>query len=548
MNVSATHPTRLLGLILLGLIAGALSGCLTPEQAVAEVDAEAYDIVGMKTESLHGERRPFSIDPLQHRIMIQVVDPETGLVREGASLDLDLATLLEIAAINSRTFQTQKETLYRSALALMTEREDFRDSPFGTIGGAGTSSGGTESVAGDSQFGITNFIERGGSYALSLGLDFLRVVSSPTSESTSSFLNLAISLPFFRNAGRLVAYENLRQADRDVLYALRSFERFKQTYGVQVISTYLRVLAQQQRIAIAQNNYANLQRARADVEARFAEGDVSRVEVDQNKQAELSGEVGVINAKLNLEASLDNLKNLLGLPVDLKVSVRAEDLETLDALVAEDFTVEPMRALTVAFENRYDFRNIVDAVADAGRRVQIAENGLLPDFTLNLNAAPVSKNLKPLKYNYKDGTYSAAFDVDLALDRDLESISLRQALINLEVALRNQEDLRENIKVDVRAALRSLRQAKDNYRIAKEATALALQRVKDTRELQRAGRATTRDFLESQESLVREENNLLDRKVDYRIAFLELFRDTGALVVGAGGLNHEVSRELLVGE
>lgn len=532
---------------ILSLIAltAVLPACLTRDQAVAEVDAEAYDIVGDKQEELYGGRRKFSIDVGKHRIMATLVDPETGLVREGATLSLDLATVLEIAAINSRAFQDEKELLYEAALSLMSEREDFRNSPFGGFGGSGVSSGGTESIAGDTEFGVTNMIERGGSYALSLGLDFLRVVSSPTSENFTSFLNLSITLPFLRNAGREIAYENLIQADRNALYAMRNFERFKQTYGVAVVTQYLRVLAQSERIEIAQANYKNLQLARGDVEERFEVGRVSRVEVDQNKQAELSGEVGVVNTKLGFESSLDGLKDFLGLPVDLEVTIRKEDLEMLDTLVDEAFDVDGTHALKVAFESRLDFRNTVDAVADAGRRVHVAENGLLPDFTLNLNATPVSKNLKPLKYNYKDGTYSAAFDMDLALDRDLESISLRQSLINLEVALRNQEDAREGIKLDVRAALRGLRQARENHRIAKLAVELARKRVSDTRDLQREGRATTRDFLEAQESLVQFENDLVDRTVDYRVAFLELFRDTGAIVVSAEGLNHDVSRELL---
>ena len=549
--MTSSNFKRLRGLCILWLIlvTALLPACLTPEEAIAEVDLEAYEIVGDKQEALYGARRPFRIDPGQHRIMVTVVDPETGMVREGATLALDLATVLEVAAVNSRSFQDQKELLYQAALGLMREREDFHNSPFAGIG-ADVASGSTgETLGADTQFGVTKMIERGGSYALSLGLDFLRFVSSPTSTSNfSSLLNLNITLPFLRNAGREIAYENLVQADRNALYAMRNFERFKQTYGVSVVTQYLRVLAQSERIAIAEANYKNLQIARAEVEERFEVGRVSRVEVDQNKQAELSGEVGVVNAKLGFESSLDSLKDFLGLPVDLEVTIRKEDRQMLDALVAEAFDVEGKRAMSVAFESRLDFRNVVDGVADAGRRVHAAENGILPDFTLELNATPVSKTLNPLKYNYQDGTYSAAFDMDLALDRDLESISLRQAVINLDVALRNQEDAREGIKLDVRTALRSLLQARENHRIAKVAVELARKRVSDTRDLQREGRATTRDFLESQDALVRLENDLVDRTVDYRIAFLDLFRDTGALVVSAEGLNHEVSRKLLSGE
>ena len=548
MNSFTIKGFRPVSWLVLGSMCVAVSGCLSPEEAVAEVDAEAYDIVSVKQEDVYGEPRPFSVDPLKHRVMSTILDPATGLVKEGASLRLDLATVLEVAAVNSREFQAQKELLFQAALGLMTEREDFRASPFGTVGTGAASTRGSESIDADTQFGVTQMLETGGSYALSLGLDFLRVVSSPTSERFSSFLNLSISLPFLRNAGREIAYENLIQADRDALYALRNFERYKQTYGVAVLTQYLRTLAQSERIAIAEANYRNLQIARREVEARFTEGRVSRVEVDQNRQAELSGEVGVINAKLTYQASLDSLKDFLGLPVDLIITVRKEDLTLLDGLVEQKFDVGEGRALDVAFSNRLDFRNVVDSVADAGRRVVVAENGLLPDLTLNLAAAPVSKTLNPLKYRYDDGTYTAALDMDLGLDRDLESNALRQAMINLEVSLRSQEDAREGIKLDVRAALRGLIQASENHRIARLAVELARKRVSDTRDLQREGRAITRDFLEAQESLVQFENDLVDRTVNYRIAFLDLFRDTGALVVNAEGLNHELSRDLLVGE
>ena len=534
------------GLLLVAV--ATVSGCLTPENAVAEVDREAYDAIGGKQQILHGAPRAFAIDPHQHRIMATVIDPETGLTLTDASLALDLATVLEVAAVNSRTFQQQKESLFRAALSLMQEREQFHNIPFGTFDGAATSSGGAESIAGDTEFGVTRLLKNGGSYAVSLGLDFLRFVSSPTSETFGSFLNFSLSLPFLRNAGREIATENLIQADRDLLYALRDFERFKQTFGVQVVTSYFNALTQKERIEIATRNLASLKRAREEVEERFREGRVSRVELDQNLQAELDGENSVINATQGLEASLDGLKDLIGLPVDLPVTVKSDDLAALDALLEEESDIEEVIALKAAFRNRLDFRNVVEAVVDAGRRVHVAENALKPDFTLDLSAAPVSKNLKPLKYNYKDGTYIASFDLDFALDRHLESISLRATLIDLQVALRNQEDSREGIKLEVRSALRAVRQARENYRITKSGLELARRRVDSTKELRLVGRASTRDFLESQDSLVRSENDLVDTKVDYRIAFLEFFRDTGALVVTPGGLDHETSRDLLDGK
>lgn len=545
MSDPDTHILRrrpVSGLLAFLLLAAA---CQSPEQAVAEVDAEAYEAIGRRQRELLGVEPAFRIEPSRNRIVAGAIDPETGQVLPGKALDLDLATILDVAAVNSRAFQQSKESLFRAALSLMRERETFRLTPAGFFDGFATSSRGAESIGAGTEFGVTRFLERGGSYALSAGIDFFRLVSSPTAETLASFLSFSIALPFLRNAGREIAYENLVQADRDLLYQLRTFERFKQTYGVDVISRYLRVLSQSQRLRNEEANLRSLERARQQAESRFLEGRTRGFEVDQNLQAELRGRNRLINARQSLEAALDNLKDLLGLPVDLPVAVDQKDLESLDNLLEMSLDLSETDLIALSFKNRLDFRNVVDAVADRGRRVHVAENQLEPDFTLRLSARPVSDSLKPLRYNYRDGTYSANFDLDLALDRDLQAIALRQALIDLEVALRNQEDSREGLKLAVRQSLRNLNQAKENFQVAESALALARKRVHSTQELRDLGRATTRDFLEAQDALVSSENDLVDAKVAYRIATLELLRDTGVLAVSPEGLDHDTSLALL---
>jgi outer membrane protein TolC len=541
-KLSRTRPLRL---VLLSLVGVLCSSCLTKEQAVAEVDAEAYDAIAEKQEAFYGSRPAFRVEPSQHRVVLDAIDEATGQVIPGKSLSLNLATILDIAAVNSRTFQQSKENLFRSALALMREREDFRLRPAGLFDGSVSSSRSSETLSSGTEFGITRLLETGGSYALSAGLDFFRFLNNPTSETLASFINLSITLPFLRNAGREVAYENLVQADRDLLYGLRSFERFKQTHGVEVISRYLRVLSQSQRIVNEEANLRSLELARQQAEDRFAEGRTRGFEVDQNLQAELRGKSRLINARQSLEAALDNLKDLIGVPVDLPVTISIEDLKALDALLLGNDELTETKLITAALKNRLDFRNVVDAVADRGRRVHVAENQLLPDFTLRLNARPVSDGLRPLRYNYQDGTYSANFDMDLALDRDLESIALRSSIIDMEAALRNQEDSREGVKFDVRQALRNLKQSLENYQVAQSALKLANKRVFSTQELRDLNRATTRDFLEAQDALVSSENDLVDAKVAYRIAYLELLRDIGVIAVSPEGLDHDTSHTLL---
>jgi outer membrane protein TolC len=101
------------------------------------------------------------------------------------------------------------------------------------------------------------------------------------------------------------------------------------------------------------------------------------------------------------------------------------------------------------------------------------------------------------------------------------------------------------VKLNVRQALRNLKQVLDNYEVAKSALKLASKRVFSTQELRDLGRATTRDYLEAQDALVSSENDVVDAKVAYRIAYLELLRDTGVIAVSPEGLDHDTSYTLL---
>ena len=395
---------------------------------------------------------------------------------------------------------------------------------------------------------MTNLIERGGSYALSLGMNFLRVVSSPTDTNLSSFLNLSISLPFLRNAGQQIVWENVRQADRNALYAMRDFERFKQTYGVRVISAYLRLLVARQRLENEKANVKTLEFARLRNEAREAEGRISRIQVDQARQSELSGKNRLVVTEQAYEAQLDAFKNLVGIPVDVKLEIRMEDLQELERLIAEEVELDVRSLTRVALRSRLDLRNAVDSVADALRRIRIAENQLLPDLTLNLSASPISYDLKPLKYNFDNGTYSAGLSFDAGLDRDLESISLRQALLDLQRTLRAEEAFVDQVKLDVQNAVRQLLQARETYRLSVLSVKLAEERVESSSAFLELGRADTRDFLESQDALLQNQNQLVANLVDYRIAWLNLLSDTGTLVVSSEGLDHETSAELLSGK
>ncbi len=524
-----------------------LSGCLSPEEALRKTDAEAESILAEKQTALYGESRPFDVRPPVVRIREEVLDPATGLASRPTALELSLRSSFELAAQNSRDYQDRKERLYDAALQLIRARERFRPSPFFNFGGSAVRDGGDVSLGTDGELGVTKVLERGGSFALSVGGNFLRFITSPTSENAASFIDLSIILPLLRNGGEEVAFESLRQEERNVIYALREFERFKQTFVVRIESEYLRLLTSAKQVENEEKNYESVAEARRRNEALADAQRLTRIEVDQARQDELRAENRIISRKNGYASQLDSFKQVLGVPVDLEVAVTMQDLLALDALMARPIEASETNAMKQGLKIRLDLQNVRDQIADADRRIKVAENALLPDLTLGLAARPGSESNKPLKLDFDDGRYAATFDADLGLDRDLERVALRRAHLDLASARRAEEELEDAVKGDVREALRRLKEARASFEIQKLSVAVAERRRESVIEFRNRGDASTRDLLEAQEALLSAQNALSDALVEYRTSYLELFRDTGALAVRPEGLDYEVSDALLLG-
>jgi outer membrane protein TolC len=530
---------------LAALAALTLSACTTPKKALKFADCEAMNAVAAKQKCVYGQTVPYEVCPPRDRVRDQTLDEQTGLATRETPLDVGAKSALQLAAHNSREYQRQKELLYRAALSLVTEKIAFRPSPFLNLDADVTSDGSTDSIGAGGELGITQMFRRGGSMVLSAGGDFLRFISNPTSENATSFINLIITLPLLRGAGEDVVLENLRQADRDVLYAVRDLERFKQTFAVQIETQYLRVLAAAQRVRNEEKNLASLTEARRRNEALAEAQRTTEVQVDQTRQDELRARNRVVVQRNNFLNLLDSFKNTLGIPVDLELKLAESELDELAKQIDRPLDVPERDALQAGVKLRLDLQNVRDQINDARRRIKVAENALLPDVTLVGSARPASENLKPFKVRFADGRYTAAVDADMGLDRRTESVSLRRAHLDLEEAIRDYEGSVENVKIQIRDALRTVGAARETYKISKRAAELANRRVESVKEFMLRGDLSTRDLLEAQDDLVNAENDLVNSLVEFRVSYLNFYRDAGALVVSPEGLDHETSDALL---
>ena len=208
------------------------------------------------------------------------------------------------------------------------------------------------------------------------------------------------------------------------------------------------------------------------------------------------------------------------------------------------------RKIRLSLVNRLDLRVAQESVYDAQRGVVVAADQLGAELTLFGTAAMGgrrsvgSATSNDARIRLNEAAYSALPTLDLPIERVAERNAYRTSLIYLEAAVRNVQDLEDQIKLDVREALRTVQSTRESLQIQARAVVVAEKRVKGAEMSLEEGRGQMRDVLEAQSALVSAQNALTGAVVDYRLTELELQRDMGLLRVDEQGLWHESNPEV----
>ena len=613
-------------LIILCIIVSGVLGC-SPARHRRKVDKVAADIIHQKQLEAQGRTEPFTIetpaDTLRRRLLLGQKLPYSGEaylgtdklptikhwpekdypVRPEASespaspwegdkpLKLTLIDALQVAAANNREYQTKKESIFRSALNLDLARDSFRNTFSGMLESMFTSDhSGEQNMRGVENSGSaawTRKLKAGAALSTRIFVDLVKLLTLDRSSSFGIFADATISIPLLAGSGKHVVAEPLAQAERNVVYDLYAFERFKRTLAVQVASGYLSVLNQMDQLKNAEDNYRRLILSARRASRLADAGRLPKVQVDQARQDVLSARVSWIAAQQAYAAQLDSFKISIGLPTDARIELERSELDDLalaakaavgdeistppsvsmletQEVLASDAPVElnppsregggplelePLEAIEIAFKHRLDLRITQGRVYDAQRSVVVTADALRAGLKLvgtgmwGESRGLGSSDLPDAKLRSDEGIYTGGLFLELPWERTAEGIAYRNSYIALESAVRDVQKLEDNIKLQLRNTLRSLLEARESFRIQTRAVDLAHSRVKSSELFLQAGRSQIRDVLEAQEDLVSSQNALTSALVNYRVSELELQRDIGVLEVDHKGLWSEYKPE-----
>lgn len=553
-----------------GLVAWCLfvpMACMTPDKAVKEGNEAGTRLATEFWQQQTGSTNVFDVhrpaDALTLRIALlaaargdqTVVFPSIpyadSLTASNGILTLSLSHAMCVAARNDRAYQKLKESIFSAALDLDYQQYQFDTSFSGTMLALLSGEPSVEKATGQGSAGFERKLENGAEIAGKLALDVVSLLRDDW-RSLGLTGDLTMSLPLLRGAGREIVREPLTQAERNLIYAIRTFEHYRQTYAVSVATSYFDVMEYSQRVRNAMDNERNLSENSRRAEMMFAAGRMQRIQVDQARTDLLDANESVIATLKSYETKLDSLKVKLGLPPEAKIALDFGEVGRLErkmARLAHDETSavaafpDEAEACRIALMERHDLFVTRCELEDETRAVKIAADALRADLTLK-GSADFDRVRETGENGFEgDEAWNAGLTTDLPWNRRKERNAFRKQLIALEQAKRTLDEREDAVKQSVRSGLRNLRSARASYMNQIEAVKVARLRVESNTLFLQSGRSSMRDVLEAEESLLDARNALCSALIDWQVSDLELRRDMGVLKISEAGMWLEANGE-----
>lgn len=162
---------------------------------------------------------------------------------EDGKLHINGQDAVRLALLHSSAYQRQLETMYMSALDVSAERFEFDTQFYGGYGGDYRSRG--AAVAGSARSDLTlatRSIQMRQKYAqgTSLVANFANSLmwqfSGPDTHSTTSLIDINIVQPLLRQGGKDKVLERLTRTERQMLYKIRDFQRYRKGFYLDILT------------------------------------------------------------------------------------------------------------------------------------------------------------------------------------------------------------------------------------------------------------------------------------------------------------------------
>lgn len=318
----------------------------------------------------------------------------------------------ELALFNSREFQDQRENLYLAALPVTLQRFSFAFQFFATervireYTGSDTPEGFGNRWRANSELGFTKLFPTGALLLVRFANQVVVNMAAAAGSNrvlTPSTISVDFVQPLLRDGGRAVTLEPLTQSERNLLYQIRGYARFRKEFYVAVVGGgeyginftpglqatpsasfttegYYPTLLLAAILENEKQNVAQLESILTLYKGYEEGGDVSKLQVDQVELELLSGRATVLQRTQELRDALDRFKFQLGVSPSIPIE--------LDDSILRPLVAQQNRFLEIVrqYEDLRELANRQDWAAEPGKlRQRLREVATNSDFVRGTN-------------------------------------------------------------------------------------------------------------------------------------------------------------------
>jgi hypothetical protein len=213
-----------------------------PPKVVARLGLPLSGLAATKQEAATGREEPTPQPPAQKDAIVEAKERSLLDVTGRPRFLLTLDNAAQLAVFNSREAQDAREDLYLAALPVALQRFTFMAQFFAAQEAIREASG-RESPGGRSNdwtlntgTGLSKVLPTGALLLLNFSNQTVFNFLNPKNTQSTTFLNFDAIQPLLRGGGKAVALESLTVAERNLLYQIRNYARFRKELYVEIAS------------------------------------------------------------------------------------------------------------------------------------------------------------------------------------------------------------------------------------------------------------------------------------------------------------------------
>ncbi len=315
--------------------------------------------------------------------------------------------------------------------------------------------------------------------------------------------------PLLRGLGRDVNLNNIRSAEFSVRTSNRNLYQTRVNSVLDTVSVFYEIIKQKKLIRLYESLNKRLKGHAEVAQAKEKVGLATPMDTFRANINLKDSENSLTNATEAYRNAKDQLKTILALSLDT-------DMEPVDPARIDVVKIGVEESLPVALANRVELEQANDDIREGERKTVILKNNTLPELNLIMDYE---------QFGFSDtfsesaglGEYRWGVSLQSSTDfyRTAEKTAYKQGRLNVQSLRLHLEDIRDEIKRQVRSQVTALREAEKRIQIRKDQIKqaegkLALAEIKFAH-----GMANNFNVIEAETEIQKARVNLISSETEY---------------------------------